>query len=115
MPWAKVIEVVAVSAPSTSFWRQDLNRYIQQQNWTRSFRRVDQNWNQELSSDSSPGSKTTAASAGESESASIINPNAFDPQAESGWTVALQSSVSNNSSSASTTEKKSGSLLDHIA
>jgi hypothetical protein len=111
----KVIEVVNVSVPSTSFWRQDVNRYVQQQNWTRSFRQVDQNWNQELSSDRSPGSITTVAPTGESESASIINANAFDSQAESGWTVALQSSVSNNSSSASTTEKKSGSLLDHIA
>jgi hypothetical protein len=104
-----------VSAPSPSFWRQDVNWYVQQQNWTRSFRQVDQNWNQELSSGSSPGSITTAAPAGESKSASIINPTAFDSQTESGWTVALQSSVSNDSNSASTAEKKSGSLLDHIA
>ena len=105
-----------MSAPSTSFWRQDVNRYVQQQSWTRSFRQVDQNWNQELSSGGSPGSITTAAPAGESESASIINPTAFESHPASGWTVALQSSVSDNSSSASTTEKKnSGSLLDHIA
>jgi hypothetical protein len=68
-----------------------------------------------IPSGGSPGSITTAAPAGESESASIINPTAFDSQTESGWTVALQSSVSNNSNSASTAEKKSGSLLDHIA
>jgi hypothetical protein len=104
-----------VSAPNPSFWRQDVNWYVQQQNWTRSFRQVDQNWNQELSSDSSPSSITTAAPAGESESASIINPDALDSQTASGWSAALQSSVSNNSNSASTTEKKSGSLLDHIA
>ena len=104
-----------MSAPSPSFWRQDVNWYVQQQNWTRSFRQVDQNWNQELSSGSSPGSITTAAPAGESESASIINPTAFDSQADSGWTVALQSSVSNNSNSASTAEKSSGSLLNRIA
>ena len=104
-----------MNAPSTSFWRQDVNRYVQQQSWTRSFRQVDQNWNQELSSGSSPGLTTTAAPAGESESASVINPNAFDSQPASGWTVALQPSVSNSSNSASTTEKKSRSLLDHIA
>ena len=104
-----------MSAPSTSFWRQDVNRYVQQQSWTRSFRQVDQNWNQELSSDSSPVLTTTTAPAGELESASVINPNAFDSQPASGWIVALQSSVSNNFNSASTAEKKSGSLLDRIA
>jgi hypothetical protein len=76
---------------------------------------VDQNWNQKLSSDSSPDSITTAAPAGKSESVSIINPTPFDSQTDSGWTVALQSSISNNSNSASMTEKKSGSLLDRIA
>jgi hypothetical protein len=103
-----------VNAPSTSFWRQDVSRYVQQQNWTRSFRQVDQNWTQKLSSGSSPGLITAAAPAGGSESASIINPNAFRSQPASGWTAALQWSVSNNSNSASMTEKKGGSVLDHI-
>src|SRR5580693_2335747 len=76
---AKITEVVTMNAPSTTFWRQDVNRYVQQQDWTRSFRQVDQNWDQKLSSGTSPGS-ATAAPAGESESASIISPNAFDSQ-----------------------------------
>jgi hypothetical protein len=103
-----------VSVLSPSFWRQAVNWYVQQQSWTRSFHQVDQNWNRELSSGSSPGSTTTAAQIGESGSASIINPNAFSDQTDSGSTIALQSSVGSNSSSTLTTEK-SGGLLDLIA
>jgi anionic cell wall polymer biosynthesis LytR-Cps2A-Psr (LCP) family protein len=112
---AKVIEVFTLDAQSTSFWRQDVNWYVSQQGWTRSFRQVDQNWNQELSGDSSSASTaSTATQAGESGSASIVNPNAFGAQIDSGWLVALQSSVSGNSNSTFTTEK-TGSLLDLIA
>ena len=112
---AKVIEVFTVDTQSTSFWRQDVNWYVSQQGWTRSFRQVDQNWNQELSGDSSSASTaSTATQAGESGSASIVNPNAFGAQIDSGWLVALQSSVSGNSNSTFTTEK-TGSLLDLIA
>jgi hypothetical protein len=42
------------SSPSgVSFWRQDLNWYVQQQGWTPSFFRQDQDWNQRLSSSNS--------------------------------------------------------------
>jgi hypothetical protein len=51
--------VDAVSAPSISFWRQDLNWYIQQQSWTQSFYQIDQNWTAELSG-SSPRPATTS-------------------------------------------------------
>src|SRR5258708_25681286 len=108
-------KVGTMSTSSTSFWRQDVNWFVQQQNWTRSFHQVDQNWTQELSSGVSSDSITAAAPDGESEAASIIDPNAFNAQAESGWTIALQSSESSNSNSASTTEKKGGSLVDRIA
>jgi hypothetical protein len=97
---------------STSFWRQDVNWYIGQQGWTRSFRQVDQNWNQKLSGGSSPAS--TATQTGESGSASIVNPNAIGAQIDSGWLVALQSSVSGSSNSILTTAKTRG-LLDLIA
>jgi hypothetical protein len=110
---AKVIEIVTVSAPSTSFWRQDVNWYVQQQSWTRSFHQVDRNWNRKLSSGSSPSSTTTAQT-GESGSASIVNPNALGDHTESGWASALQSSVGGNSNSTLTT-KMTGSLLDLIA
>ena len=42
-----------------SFWRQDINWYVQQQNWTRSFFQQDQDWNQRLS-DSNPHSPAAA-------------------------------------------------------
>ena len=111
---AKVIEVFTVDTQSTSFWRQDVNWYVSQQGWTRSFRQVDQNWTQELAGGSSLASTTTATQIGEAGSASIVNPNAFGAQIDSGWLVALQSSVSGNSNSTFTTEK-TGSLLDLIA
>jgi hypothetical protein len=111
---ANVVEVFTVDAQSTSFWRQDVNWYVSQQGWNRSFRQVDQNWNQELSGASPPASTTTAPQTGESGSASIVNPNAFGAQIDSGWLVALQSSVSGNSNSTLTTEK-TGSLLDRMA
>jgi hypothetical protein len=41
------------SPSGVSFWRQDLNWYVQQQSWTRSFFRQDQDWNQRLSSSNS--------------------------------------------------------------
>jgi hypothetical protein len=37
-----------VSAPGISFWRQDVNWYIQQQSWTQSFYQADQSWIAEL-------------------------------------------------------------------
>lgn len=50
-----------MSAPSISFWRQDLNWYIQQQSWTRSFYQADQNWTAELSGSSLRPTTTPAA------------------------------------------------------
>jgi hypothetical protein len=102
-----------VDAQGTSFWRQDVNWYVRQQGWTRSFRQVDQNWNQELSNGSSPASTTTAAQSGASASASIVNPDALGAQPEPGWLAALQSSVSGGSSSTLTTGK-TGSLLNLV-
>ena len=103
-----------MDAQSTSFWRQDVNWYVRQQGWTRSFRQVDQNWNQELSGGSSPASTTTATQTGESGSASIVNPNALGAQVEPGWLAALQSSASGDSNATSTTGK-TGSLLNLVA
>jgi hypothetical protein len=37
-----------VSTPGLSFWRQDVNWYIQQQSWTQPFYQADQNWTAEL-------------------------------------------------------------------
>jgi filamentous hemagglutinin family protein len=75
-----------VSIPGISFWHQDVNWYIQQQSWTKSFHQADQNWTAELSGSGSPGS------AG---SASIIDQkivNLVTSQSESSLTGALQAS-----------------------
>lgn len=39
---------MTVGATGTSFWRQDVNWYVQQQSWTRSFSAADQGWSQKL-------------------------------------------------------------------
>lgn len=84
-----------MSIPSVSFWRQDLNWYVQQQSWTKSFNQVDQNWTNELSGGSSPGSASIIAQG----TVNIVN-----TQSESPLTSALQASGA-----------KSGSLLDLVA
>jgi hypothetical protein len=85
-----------VSDPSISFWRQDLNWYIQQQSWTRSFYQADRNWNAELSSASSRHPATTAAQTNQSAgSASIADQKVVtlvNTPSESALTGALQAS-----------------------
>ena len=39
---------MTVGAAGTSFWRQDVNWYVQQQSWTRPFYAADQGWGQKL-------------------------------------------------------------------
>ena len=53
--------VNTVSTLSISFWRQDLNWYVQQQSWTPSFFQQDQSWTQRLAVSNSPAPVAAAA------------------------------------------------------
>jgi hypothetical protein len=57
-----------------SFWRQDWGWYVQQQSWTKSFYRADQNWGDELSTSRHLDPASAAVQIGQSMgSASIVN------------------------------------------
>ena len=65
-----------MSTPSISFWRQDVNWYVQQQSWTQSFYQADQNWTQELSGSGSLGAATALPTNRSASLASHVPPDA---------------------------------------
>jgi hypothetical protein len=84
-----------VSAPSISFWRQDLNWYIQQQSWTPSFYQIDRNWTAELSGSSLHPTTSTARINQSAGSASIADQKIVtlvNTPSESALSGALQAS-----------------------
>jgi hypothetical protein len=102
--------VDTVSTSSISFWRQDLNWYVQQQSWTPSFFQQDQSWTQRLAISNSPGPVTAAAptnpSSGKANIADQRVLHLVNAQSGSTLTDALQSSARGATS---------GSLINHFA
>ena len=102
----------AVGPPSASFWRQDVNWYVQQQSWTRSFYQADQNWTTKL--EASNFASPPAASAAPSGAPNLADQklaNLTSPQTEQGLTNSFQSSSITDASGQVT----SGYLLDLLA
>ena len=92
-----------MSASSISFWHQDLNWYIRQQSWTKSFNQVDRNWTNELFASSRAG--TVSEPINQSSSASIVDQGIVN-------LVSTQSEPTTLTSALRASNAKSGSLLD---
>jgi hypothetical protein len=98
----------AVSAFSTTFWRQDVNWYVRQQSWTRSFAQVNQIWTQKLeATNPSP----TPDHGGTPNLADEKLANAIDPQTTQGFVSSLESGSITDASGKVT----SGYLLNLLA
>jgi hypothetical protein len=102
--------VDTVSTSSISFWRQDLNWYVQQQSWTPSFFQQDQSWTERLANSNSPTPATAAApidpSSGKASIADQKVMHLVNAQSGSTLTGALQSSARS---------APSGSLINLLA
>jgi hypothetical protein len=61
------------SPSGVSFWRQDLDWYVQQQNWIPSFFQQDQDWNQRLSLGNSGNPIRPSAGAADIADQKIVN------------------------------------------
>ena len=102
----------AIGPSSASFWRQDVNWYVRQQSWTRSFYAADESWTQRLeasnltSPPSAPSDRTGAPNVADQKLANLL-----DPQTEQGLTTSLQTTSITDASGQVT----SGYLLNLLA
>jgi hypothetical protein len=99
----------AVGPSGASFWRQDVNWYVQQQSWTRSFYAADQSWTRRLEASnvaSPPTDRTGAPNVADQKFANLL-----DPQTEQGLATSQQSTSITGASGQVT----SGYLLNLLA
>jgi hypothetical protein len=101
----------ARSPLGVSFWRQDLNWYVQQQNWTSSFFQRDQDWNQRLSGSNFRNPARPPAGAADIADQKIVN--LVDATAALPLVDAPQSSSSGASAAGS--DSANGTALDLLA
>jgi hypothetical protein len=101
----------AVGPSSGSFWRQDVNWYVQQQSWTRAFYQADQSWNQKLQASNRVAPTPADQTGGSPDLASQKLANWTDPQTEQALINSFQSTSITNASGQVT----SGYLLNLLA
>jgi hypothetical protein len=77
----------AVASSSASFWRQDVNWYVRQQSFTRSFYLANSSWTQNLQTSNSTALSAPAADGGAPNLADQKLANLTNPQDEQSTSI----------------------------